>query len=337
MTLTNSTVSKNTALGGHRRGEGPSGGGIVNYGTMRIINTTVTGNKASEDGGGIRNQGIMTLKGSTVTGNRAKSGGGIYSGHFLRITPDFLTLTNSTVSGNQGDGIFNRHSLTLVHATLSDNLGAGLRNTGAMTLTNSLIANSIGAGDCINDNGTLVTRGINVVEDGSCGATISGDPKLGALLHNGGSTATHALSSTSPALDAADPTLCPAVDQRGIIRPQPAAGACDVGAFERLTTVSQDLRSLITFFRTAVNNGGLVGTGQDGLMLQRLKALRQQLLSAGHYKSRNLATTACDQLRRTLKHIDPNSTPDADDYVTGSEAGTFAGKIKALLTPWSCQ
>lgn len=58
---------------------------------------------------------------------------------------------------------------------------------------------------------------------------------LGSLADNGGPTKTHALLPGSPALDAADPTVCVAtptsgVDQRGVPRPQ--GPGCDLGAFE---------------------------------------------------------------------------------------------------------
>jgi hypothetical protein len=50
--------------------------------------------------------------------------------------------------------------------------------------------------------------------------------------YNGGPTKTHALVKGSPAIDAAPvDSDCPAVDQRGVARPQGAG--CDIGAFER--------------------------------------------------------------------------------------------------------
>ena len=69
---------------------------------------------------------------------------------------------------------------------------------------------------------------------GSCftptGTDIGGDPQLDPLGPNGGPTDTHALQSTSPALDAGGATG-PAKDQRGFDRP--AGPAFDIGAFER--------------------------------------------------------------------------------------------------------
>ncbi|HZP40998.1 MAG TPA: choice-of-anchor Q domain-containing protein, partial [Candidatus Binatia bacterium] len=69
------------------------------------------------------------------------------------------------------------------------------------------------------------------------------DPMLGPLAANGGPTATHALLTGSPAIDAANPAApgsggdaCPATDQRGIQRLQDGNGdgipRCDIGAFE---------------------------------------------------------------------------------------------------------
>ena len=62
------TVSSNNAFGADGGGEG---GGIFNDGgTVRLNDSTVTGNTADGDGGGIYNQtGTVTLKDSTISGN----------------------------------------------------------------------------------------------------------------------------------------------------------------------------------------------------------------------------------------------------------------------------
>ena len=62
------------------------------------------------------------------------------------------------------------------------------------------------------------------------------DPRLGPLQNNGGPTPTQALSAAAqrstpdPAPTSWVPPLT--VDQRGVARPQPAGGKCDIGAFE---------------------------------------------------------------------------------------------------------
>jgi hypothetical protein len=81
-----------------------SGGGIYNYGTLTLSNSTVSGNSASYSGGGIYNYaGTLTLSNSTISGNSAYYGGGIYN-------YGTLTLSNSTISGNSASyygGIYN--------------------------------------------------------------------------------------------------------------------------------------------------------------------------------------------------------------------------------------
>jgi hypothetical protein len=370
MTLTNSTVSNNKTLGSHYRGEGPMGGGIINFGTMTLNGSTVANNSADSEGGGIRNRGTMTLTDSTVSHNNAPSGGGIYSGHFI-FSSNTLTLTNSTVVNNQatggggifnaqvlnlsnstvsankasnsGGGIANKGVLNLTHSTLSANQaakgnGGGIFNLHNMTLTNTLIANSQSGGDCVNKSGGITTlQGVNLVEDGSCGADIMGDPKLVTLLDNGGITATQALLADSPALDTANKPLCTNQDQRGISRPQPSGGGCDIGAFERMTSIPNTVASVVQFFDNGILTGTLVGTGNTKQSPLFSSALRNQLLAAGRYKNQNQTASACSQLSRTLKRIDTDNTPSSGEYVTGSDATALAAKLAGLFGPWSCQ
>lgn len=82
--------------------------------------------------------------------------------------------------------------------------------------------------------GNVVSAGYNVLQDDSCNTVstdqIISDAMTDPLADNGGPTLTHALLSGSPAVDTADSAACPAVDQRGIVRPQGAG--CDVGSYE---------------------------------------------------------------------------------------------------------
>jgi len=105
------------------------------------------------------------------------------------------------------------------------------------------VAKSAYGGDCRNaSDSSLISQGYNVDSDGSCQLTAPTDrpgvdPQLGPLQDNGGATLTHALLPGSPAIDAipwgtngCGTTLIS--DQRGQARPQPASGACDIGAYE---------------------------------------------------------------------------------------------------------
>jgi hypothetical protein len=69
------------------------------------------------------------------------------------------------------------------------------------------------------------------------------NPMLGSLADNGGPTMTHALLPGSPAIDAADPAMCPSADQRGAPRVDgdgDSVAACDIGAFEYLPEPDMD-------------------------------------------------------------------------------------------------
>ena len=149
LTLKDSTVSGNTAIG--NTNNNGHGGGIYNdsTGTLTLTNSTVSGNTASV-GGGIFNSGTLTLKDSTVSGNTANpgSGGGILN--YLGT----LTLTDSTVSGNTagygGGGIYGLGTLTLTNSTVSGNRaeydGGGIGNAGTLTLTNSTVSGNRASG-----------------------------------------------------------------------------------------------------------------------------------------------------------------------------------------------
>ncbi len=318
---------------------GAQGGGIFNGGSAitKGVEDTIVNNKAinkwggdyfqgggSFGGGGVFNSGIMQLTNITFRNNQSYS---------------VIVLNGFEELG--GGGLFNNGNLTLTHSTLSlnkagNNKGGGVSNQSTMTLRNSLIADSISGGDCVSSGGVTM-NGVNLIEDGSCGALLSGDPKLMVLLlYNGGLTPTQALRATSPAIDAAGSDFCVGTDQRGVARPQPKAGKCDIGAFERISTTPSSVSALVQFFDANVTNGDITGTGEGAMAIAKLHAFRNQLLTAGDYKGRNLKTKACDQLVSTFKRIDPDNKPDAGDYVTGSNADTLAGKVTALGNGWGC-
>ena len=185
-----------------------------------VISSTIVAHAIEEtsSGGGAANiagQGtaIMNITNSTFSANGAESGGGIYTQISASGTVT-TTLEHSTLFGN--------------FATFGSNLFAG---SGSTTLNSSILAYGQIDDDCQIDGGTIIDGGFNLVQDG-CGAIpASGDPRLGALADNGGDTKTHALLSSSPALDIIPPNQCNTIsDQRGVTRPFGAG--CDSGAFE---------------------------------------------------------------------------------------------------------
>jgi len=223
------------------------GGGIANYnGAVAVTNTTLSDNRA-DFGGGILNASTtssttLNIVSSTLSGNHANNdGGGIYG---FYSTGD-IKVTNSTFSGNTahtGGGMIagNYNAVYLESSTFTQNsatLYGGVAIFGILNFSNTIIANSINSQDCYvawADGASIGTNTHNLVGDNNCAVGginfLDGDPKLGPLSNNGGSTQTHALLAGSPAIDAGDCALSPDFDQRG--EPRPIGASCDIGAFE---------------------------------------------------------------------------------------------------------
>ena len=95
------TISGMTIQHGNSAG---AGGGIENFGTLSVTNSSLSGNRAISGGGGIATQGSLTVTGSTFSGNSVQSG----SGGGIAVSGGTATITNSTFSGNtalSGGGI----------------------------------------------------------------------------------------------------------------------------------------------------------------------------------------------------------------------------------------
>jgi hypothetical protein len=259
--LTNGTITNNTALCCNPVGDATGGGGIyANLGTMTLTDVTVSGNQATSPGsygGGIYSYEGMTLNRVTLTGNRAAFGAGIYNGNFDGVSAD-MSLTNVTVSGNigvssasphidaTGAGIYNTSNghLTMTNSTIAFNTGAvvagGIENliggSGNMvTLRNSILANNSAAALNPECRGTITSGGNNIVKSNaaSCTFTPASGDQVGVdprLLNLVGNPAYHPLRLDSTAVGAANGSLCPTLDERGLLRPK--NGVCDIGAYE---------------------------------------------------------------------------------------------------------
>lgn len=209
--ISNSTVSNNSG----------ETGGIKVVSNMNIVNTTISDNFGTQSSGAIEANGsnaFVNLINSTISTNRGFSSGGIYA------NSGNISMLNSTVTNNR--------------STRSNAGNLYAYDSGVINIKNSIITNaSVGNFDCVDDYGIVNIDQFSVIEDGSCGATISGDPELGDLTNNGGPTKTHAFNSASIARDSGDNALCPSYDQTGNLRTD---GACDLGAVEYDPTDGQN-------------------------------------------------------------------------------------------------
>jgi CSLREA domain-containing protein len=259
LTITHATISENLA------GVGSGGGGISNAGHLSLSHSTLSANRAGDgndagrclypgsggDGGAIYNSGWLSVSNGTLSGNRAGDGG------------DGLFFVPGEIGpGGSGGGISNAGIAQLEYSTVSVNasghLGSGYggadpggdgggivnRGGGLITIKGSLLAGNTAARDGPDCQGSLASQGYNLIQDaGYCSLTgdlvgniIGQAARLAPLADNGGTTWTHALLSSSPAIDRGDcRSLAGALittDQRGW--PRPMGAACDIGAYEKV-------------------------------------------------------------------------------------------------------
>jgi predicted outer membrane repeat protein len=138
--VTGNTATSNTS----------GGGGIYNTGTLHLADVAVTGNTATGNpsaGGGIYAAGHVTLTDSTVSGNDSVFGGGIWS-YFGAVTVIDSTISDNKAQGGYGGGIYswNQATLTVTDSTVAGNTaflyGGGILSAGEMTITASTIADN---------------------------------------------------------------------------------------------------------------------------------------------------------------------------------------------------
>jgi len=190
-TLTGNTFSGNTAI--------TEGGGIANFGTMTVSNSTLYNNSAgSGGGGGVQNTGSISIVQSTIAANSSAFGANL---HYFNGQPTA--------------------SMTALAMTI---VTAGVTGANCSTPT---------GGPVIVDNGYNLDSGTSCGFSTSNHSLNSTDPMLGPLASNGGPTQTMALMSGSPAINVIPTSFAGcngSTDQRGVSRPQGAG--CDIGAFE---------------------------------------------------------------------------------------------------------
>lgn len=271
-TISNSVVSGN-ARGGVRNSS--------DFARLTVTDSTISNNTATSAGSGISSSsvgGFTRISNSVISGNTTSGTDLIAAAGITNTNSTFGTslfsLTNCTVSGNRviggladyAGGIYNGGNLTITNSTITDNEVTGGSNARAggvisasagvtLTVRNSIIAgnrNNATIADLRMENGgTFTSSGNNLIGNRGAVATFNqaGDqtgtaaavlnPQLAALANNGGPTFTHALLANSTAINSGSNLLAVDVndqslttDQRGTGFVRISSGTVDIGAFE---------------------------------------------------------------------------------------------------------
>lgn len=206
------------------------GGGVrATSANLNIADSTIANNTSTDLGGGIVvGNSTLNISNSTLSGNTAVGSGGGVALIFATAVFRSSTIYNNQTEAT-GGGV---------------NLGFAIGSFENVILSGNTAAS--GSGDCYGGpTGTSDDYNIfGAVTD--CGGLVLGthdqtvataDLGLLPLENYGGPTLTHQLESTSPAINAGSPTICPdtsgtplTTDQRGQVRP--IGANCDVGAVE---------------------------------------------------------------------------------------------------------
>lgn len=334
-------------LGGFSAGGGGGGGGVAlggaifnDGGTVTLTNSTISTNTARGGAGG---NGRGKSKGG---GGGNALGAGVYN-HNGTVTAAHCTFTdNILIFGNGGTGPNGNGSAGSAGGGAVYSLPQS-GGVAVLTLTNNILANSSGGQDAsvagtINGNNNLIESNSGV----SASVIITtADPLLGPLTLNApGNTPTHALLVGSPAIDQAAATVL-TTDQRGATRPidlavaNPLGGnGSDLGAYEYAppcSTISLSPTTLpnglvgVAYSQTITASGGTApytftvtsGSLPSGLTLSTGGVLSGTPTANGTF---NFTVTAADAIGCTGNYsytlTIANTPPDAvDDTATTNE------------------
>ncbi len=337
--LEDSTIAGNTLLvptGSEAEYDG--GGGLLAGGTSVLArdstfsdnNADLRGDVEAAGGGAVIDFGGGSAYTSTTFANNtaeltlalfAQGGGAIYYDN-----AGLSSLANDTFAGN---------SATLT-PTSQNATGASIYDYETALLPADTIFSSGSAStvNCVLSSATLQSAGYNLYDDSSdsCGLHATGDQlssslHLGPLANNGGPADTVALLPGSQAINAGNPAGCTdafqhalSTDERGVARPQPAGGRCDVGAYEVAPPVASTGiagalgNGTATLQGTAVNPDALAGTAyfQYGTSTKYGKTTPAQ--AAGAQSTEALHAALTKLARGTYHYRIVVTNPDGTTY-----------------------
>jgi hypothetical protein len=207
------------------------------YGPIWIEDSVIAQNTGEGSGSALNIGGEgseLHISRSAIVGNQSTTGGTV-----ILLGADTVgTMTNVTISGNAGGAavaLAGGSEIHMEYVTIANNeVQTGKISSYQALLTLHGVVLEGDGSNCTGDGLGITSLGQNLVSDDTCEGALgdirTSNPMLGPLADNGGLTPTHLPLAGSPALDLGDGTGCPAVDQRGVTRPQ--GTACDSGAVE---------------------------------------------------------------------------------------------------------
>jgi len=219
--------------------------------TVTIARSSFSDNSSRRGIIGIQDGWSVQIIDSDITGNHgAGLGSALGIGGSAVPSGRPVTITGTTIAGNQGlVGLNAGKEMLISNSTIANNQG-GVSGAGSLRIRNSVVSNNnivTGSGtyaDCEDLLGgpTVVSSGHNLFGDArGCGNLLAtdlvGNAGLGGLVDSGRPGGRYVpLLPDSPAIDAGDSAACADLDQRGLARPIDGNGdgvrACDIGAIE---------------------------------------------------------------------------------------------------------
>lgn len=305
LTLTLTTVSNNEVY--YTLSGSGKAGGIANYGTMAIIDSTVRDNTLTSpnfggDGGGVMNfsGGQLSIIRSTFTGNIAGPfglGGGVYNNNGIVTIENSTFYDNASGAGRGGGAIANdspggSYGVTIVNSTIVSNTsgsassgagGGGILNSSNNTvyLVNTVVADNFAwFGGVLTPNDVqnqLATGGYNLIGvDGIPGQSYTWD-----ATDQTGTVASPLDPLMGPLADNGGPTLTlfPLTNSPVLDR-----GTCAAGSDQRGETRPVDLND--TFYPNGSGGSCDVGAVEAqgvGPTAVRLKDISAQSNAVGNW------------------------------------------------------
>jgi hypothetical protein len=227
VTISRSIVTGNRATGDSTTADTGSygaGGGIgVNAGTLNLVSSTISMNKAGGlvglynpktmttkyvfqsvgTGGGIEigGQGSVTITGGSVAGNAAGTGGGVQVLSMGALTASKVVISHNTAS--TGGGLDSAGQVDLKSSTVTGNsaqTGGGIHNSGTLTVElNSTVSANIAksasystvaaGGGIMNEDGGMVTVSASKITGNIAQAAAAPKPSDSMYAGGGGSDA----------------------------------------------------------------------------------------------------------------------------------------------------